>query len=238
MKIAGHDIGDAIDGLYEQIDTRLRAEVDRELMVDSAEMNAISNIAWDDGASTVTIVVHEGVPTHALAHVVAVALQHVRQRLERYPAVRPPESDDPSEGPMLRQALRELVLSAEAEMQIASLDLDQQWEQEQRHTGLKDLLREPTAGWEESGSDGNKFMALQYARFASQHPEQMWEGLKGSFVEKLPSAAEHGETVLELVRKTGWGTLGGCLESLVRARDELSMSDVALIEDRRSGDLG
>ena len=236
MKIAGHDIGDAVDGLFEEIDTRLRAEAERELIVDSAEMNAISNIAWDDGASAVTVVVHEGVPTHAMAHVVAVALQHVRQRLERYPAVRPPPSDDPSEGPMLRQALRELVLSAEAEMQIAPLDLDQQWEQEQRHAGLKDLLREPPEGWDESGSEGNKFMALQYARFASQHPAQMWEGLQGSFVEKLPAAADHGESVLALVQLTGWGTLGGCLESLVSVRDELSMSDVALIEDRRSGD--
>ena len=139
---------------------------------------------------------------------------------------------------MLRQALRELVLSAEAEMQIASLDLDQQWEVEQRHAGLKEILRDPPEGADSAGSDGSKFMALQYARFAAQHPPEMWEGLQKTFVDTLPAAAEHGEAVLELLRKTGWGTLGGCLESLVRARDELNMSDVARIEDRRSGDIG
>ena len=236
MKIAGHEIGDALDPLYAELEGRVRVEAERDLRVESGEQDAISTVSWSD-PETVIVSVHQGVPTHALPHVLAVALQRVRQRLDRYPVVRPPLEEAPEEGPMLRQALRELVLSAEGEMHIEALALDHEWESEQRHNGLKDILRDPPADWGTLGSAGNKFMALQYARFAGQHPPEMWEGLRKSFQEKLPAAAENGEGVLQMVRQTGWGTPGACLQSLVAAREELAMQDVARIEDPRSGDL-
>ena len=80
-------------------------------------------------------------------------------------------------------------------------------------------------------------MALQYARFAGQHPPEMWEGLRKSVQEKLPAAAENGEGILQMVGQSGWGTLGACLQSLVAAREELAMQDVARIEDPRSGEI-
>jgi hypothetical protein len=235
MKVAGREIGDELDKLYEELETRLRVEAERELRVEAGEQAAISNVSWSDGVVTVTV--HEGVPTHALPHVLGVALQRVRQRLERYPVLRQPAGEQPEEAAMLRQGLRELVLSAEAEMQLESLALDQQWETEQRHAGLKDMLRDAPPEWNGLGTGGNKLMALQYARFATQHPAEMWEGLQKTFREQLPAAAENGEGVLQMIRKTGWGTPGACLQSLVAARNELAMQDVALIEDRRSGEV-
>lgn len=235
MQIIGRDIGDALDALYEELQRRLRVEAERDLRVEGVEQDAISNVRWADDA--VTVLLHEGVPTHALPHVFGVALQHVRQRLDRYPDVRRPAGEQPDGSGLLRQALRELVLAAEAEMQVASLELDQEWELEQRHAGLKEMLRDPPEEWGEVGNGGNKFMALQYAHFSVLHPPQMWEGLRKTFEDRLPAAAEHGEGVLQLVRKNGWGTPGACLQSLVAARDELDMRDVALIEDRRSGEL-
>lgn len=235
MKLAGRDIGDAVDALYEEIERRLRTEAERGLTVETAEQGALSNISWGD--ETVIVRLHEGVPTHATPHVFATALQHVRQRLDRYPDVRRPAGDAPAEAGMLRQTLRELVLAPEAEMQIAALELDQDWELEQRHSALKEMLRDPPPQSDAPDSAANKFMALQYARFVVQHPPEMWEGLSKTFRERLPAAAEHGEGVVQVVRKTGWGTPGGCLQSLVGARDELAMRDVAMIEDRRSGEL-
>ncbi|HJM75649.1 MAG TPA: hypothetical protein QGI71_07300 [Dehalococcoidia bacterium] len=236
MKIAGHDIGDALDKLFEELEGRTRIEAERELSVEMAELDALSNVSWaEPGAVIVTL--NEGVPTHALPHVFAVALQRVRQRLDRFPVLRPPLEGESEGGPMLRQALRELVLSAEAEMQIEPLNLDHKWEFEQRHDGLKDILRDPPPEWNTLGHPGNKFMALQYARFAGQHPPEMWEGLRKSVQEKLPAAAENGEGILQMVGQSGWGTLGACLQSLVAAREELAMQDVARIEDPRSGEI-
>jgi hypothetical protein len=236
MKIAGHDIGEKLDQIYEDLGGRSRIESERELRVEMTGLDALSNVSWaEPGAVVVTL--HEGVPTHALPHVLAVALQRVRQRLDRFPVLRPPAEEDSEEGPMLRQALRELVLSAEAEMQIEPLNLDHAWEFEQRHDGLKEILRDPPSDWNTLGHPGNKFMALQYARFAGQHPPEMWQGLSKSFREKLPAAAENGEGVLQMVRQTGWGTLGACLQSLLAAREELAMKDVVLIEDPRSAEM-
>ncbi len=235
MQVIGRDIGDVLDALYQQIERRVRIEAERELRVEPFEAAAMSNVSW--GEEAVTISIHQGVPTHALPHVFAVALQHVRQRLDRYPDVRRPEGPQPGQAPLLRQVLRELVLAPEAEMQLAPLNLDQEWEVEQRHSALKEMLREPPPEWERSDNVGNKFMALQYARFSVQHPKEMWEGLRKTFTEKLPAAAEHGEGVVRVVRKTGWGTPGGCLQSLVGARDELELQSIALIEDRRTGNL-
>jgi hypothetical protein len=150
---------------------------------------------------------------------------------------RPPVEGQPEGADIVRQALRELVLAPEADMALAPFSLDDRWEVEQRHQGMKDLLREPPEDWNEAGSIGNDFMALQYARFTIQHPGEMWEGLRKTMEQRLPLACERGTGALKIVRTYGWGGPGACLESLVGARNELELKDVAAIEDRRSGDL-
>lgn len=236
MHIIGKDIGKALDARYAEIERRLRVEAERELAVEAFEGNSISNVEWLDGLVRITL--HSGVPRHALAHVFGVALEHVRQRLERYPdVVRPPVEGQPEGAEIVRQALRELVLAPEADMQLAPFNLDDRWEVEQRHQGMKDLLREPPEDWNEAGSIGNDFMALQYARFAIQHPKEMWDGLRKTMEQRLPLACERGAAALKVVRTYGWGGPGACLESMVGARNELELKDIAAIEDRRTGEL-
>ena len=236
MQVIGKDIGKALDERYAELERRLRVELERELVVEAFEGSSISNVEWPDGR--VRVMVHSAVPRHALAHVFGVALEHVRQRLERYPDVtRPPVADEPEGAGIVRQALRELVLAPEADMALASFNLDDRWEVEQRHQGMKDLLREPPDDWNEAGSIGNDFMALQYARFAIQHPKEMWEGLRKTMEQRLPLACERGAGALKIVRTYGWGGPGACLESMVGARNELELKDLAAIEDRRSGEL-
>lgn len=234
MKVVGRDIGAALDRLYTDIERRLSVESERALQVVSFDGGGISNVEWREGE--VVISVHSGVPTHALPHVLGVALQRVRQRLDLYPDVARPAGEQPEGADMVRQALRELVLSPEADMQLASLQLDTRWEAEQRHQGLKELLREPPDDWNEAGSLGNDFMALQYARFTVQHPKDMWEGLRKQMQQQLPLACERGAQAVAIVRSFGWGGPGACLESLVGVRNELELQDLARIEDRRSGE--
>ncbi len=236
MQVLGKDIGKALDARYADIERRLSVELERTLVVEGFEGGSISNVEWLD--DRVRLLVHTGVPRHALAHVFGVALEHVRQRLERFPdVVRPPVDDQPEGAEIVRQALRELVLAPEAEMFLASLKLDDTWEIEQRHQGMKDLLRDPPEDWNEAGSVGNDFMSLQYARFAIQHPPEMWGGLRKTMQERLPLACERGDAALKIVRTYGWGGPGACLESLVGARNELELKDIAAIEDRRTREL-
>ncbi len=236
MQVLGKDIGKALDARYADIERRLSVELERTLVVEGFEGGSISNVEWLD--DRVRLLVHTGVPRHALAHVFGVALEHVRQRLERYPdVVRPPVDEQPEGAEIVRQALRELVLAPEAEMFLAPLKLDDTWEIEQRHQGMKDLLRDPPEDWNEPGSVGNDFMSLQYARFAIQHPPEMWGGLRKTMQERLPLACERGDAALKIVRTYGWGGPGACLESLVGARNELELKDIAAVEDRRTREL-
>lgn len=236
MKVLGKDIGTALDKRYEEIERRLGIEAERTLVVEGFEGGSISNVDWFD--DRVRLLVHTGVPRHALAHVFGVALEHVRQRLERYPdVVRPPVDEDIEGGEVVRQALRELVLGPEAEMHLEPLRLDDTWEIEQRHQGMKELLREPPADWNEAGTVGNDFMSLQYARFAMQHPKEMWDGLRKTMEQRLPLACERGAAALKIVRTYGWGGPGACLESLVGVRNELELKDIAAVEDRRTREL-
>ncbi len=236
MQVLGKDIGTALDARYAEIERRVRSEGERELVVEGFEGGSISNVEWHEGR--VRIALHTGVPRHALGHVFGVALEHVRQRLDRFPdVVRPPIDEQPEGAEIVRQALRELVLAPEAEMHLQGLQLDDRWEVEQRHQGMKDLLRDPPADWDEAGTIGNDFMALQYARFAVQHPRDMWDGLRKTMEQRLPLACERGAAALKVVRTYGWGGPGACLESLVGVRNELELKDVAAVEDRRTREL-
>jgi hypothetical protein len=235
MKVIGKDIGTALDEMYETIEKRVRIEAECALSVVPFEGGSFSTVDWEDGA--VVIALHNGVPRRALPHVFGVALQHVRQRLDRYPNVVPALGGDAPEGALLRSVLRELILAPEAELQLSPLGLDLEWETKQRHTGMKELLRDADADWNEPGTPGNAFAALQYAHFSLTHPPKLWESLWEQMAAALPVAVAAGEGVLKQVLDHGWNSSGACVESLTAARDELALQPVALIEDRRTGQL-
>ncbi len=230
MKVIGKEIGSTLASMHGEIERRVQIEAERTLEVVPFDGNAFSNVEWGDRVVTVSL--HNGVPTHALPHVFGVALQHIRQRLDRYPGVRRGEREIEGGG-TLRGALRELVMGPEAEMHLAPLKLDVTWEVEQRHTGLKDLLRQAPEDWNDPRSPGAAFAALQYGRFTLEHPEELWAPLREDFEKRLPAAAEQGKKLVEVVRKSGWRTPGACLEALIAAREVLGLRPYATIEDRQ-----
>ena len=232
MKVIGKDIGDALDAMYAEIERRAKVEAECDLRVVPLDGGAFSSVDWEPGV--VTIALHNGVQRRALAHVFGVALQHVRQRLDHYPEV-VEIGIDVDGGDLVRVTLRELVMAPEAEVQLAPLNLDTTWETQQRHAGMKDLLQNAPADWNEAGTPGNAFVALQYARFAIEHPADLWAALVGPFKERLPIAAERGEAVVARVREHGWGSAGASLESLVAAREELDLKAYVAVRDLRNG---
>ncbi len=238
MKVNGRDIGEAIEPLYEEIAERVQKEADRELTVDKFDGESFSRVRWSGEDPTVTVLLHEHLPTHAIAHALAIALQHVRQRLDEYPEVRRPRGRQAAVGAgPVRTMLREAVMAPEAEERIAPLELDREWELEQRHTALKELLRSPPSDWTRDGTLGSQFAALQYARFEFEHPPKMWKSLREEMEGALPMAAERGKRAVAAIKEHGWGSADACLQSLLAARDALDMEYVAWVEDRRSGEL-
>ena len=238
MNVNGRDIGDALDPLFDELVERVRAEAGRELAIDSFDGDSFSRVRWSDDDAGVTIFLHENLPTHAIAHALGIALQHVRQRLDEYPEVRRPHGRQAAQGAgPLRTMLREVVMAPEAEERIAPLGLDREWEVEQRHSALKELLRAPPSEWARDGTLGNQFAALQYARFEFEHPPEMWKSLRDEMEKTLPIAAEHGKQVVAAIAEHGWKSQDDCLASLLAARDALNLEYVAWIEDRRSGEF-
>lgn len=232
MKVIGKDIGTALDAMYAEIEERLRAEAQCALRIETIDVGAFSSVDWEPGAAVIAL--HIGVPTHALPHVFGVALQHVRQRLDRYPEV-VPGAGEVYGGELVRITLRELLMAPEADAHLAALNLDTAWETEQRHGGLKDLLRDAPREWDEPGEPGGAFAALQYARFAIEHPANLWSALRGPFQEHLPRAADQGERIASIVRKHGWESPDACLAALIEVRDALDIAAYAGIQDLRSG---
>ncbi len=228
MDIIGREIGDGVERMYREVEARVAA-AGRDLKVVAFEGEGLSSVKWSPKAVTVSL--HSGVPTHALPHVLGIALQHVRQDLDGYPNVRKPKGRQPEGSDLVRSALRELVLEPDAEAQLTGLALDREWEQEQRHQAMKDLLRDPPAEWDEEGNLGNDFIALQCARLAVTHPPKMWEALRKRVEEALPVAAARAELAGRALRRRRWGTSDACLNSLVYVRDDLGLADVAVITD-------
>lgn len=235
MKVLGREIGDDLEPMFMEITSRVRTEAELDLKLASFT-GELSRVEW--GKQAVTIYLHKEIPTHAVPHVLGVALQHVRQKLDRYPEVKKPVGDRTPEGPLVRNALRELVLAPEAESHLATLNLDQDWEIEQRHEGLKQLLEQPPEGWTEPGSVGEAFLALQYARFELQHPEKLWGSLSKRMEKSMPHAVERGQRTVRAVRRYRWSSPGACVQALVAARHELELERIALIEDPRTGHVG
>lgn len=237
MNVNGRDIGDALDPLYEELTARVREEAGRELGIESFDGDSFSRVRWSDDDGTVTLFLHENLPTHAIPHALAIALQHVRQRLDKYPEVRRPHGRQAARGAgPVRTMLREVVMAPEAEDHIASLGLDREWELEQRHSALKELLRQPPGEWTRDGTLGNQFAALQYARFEFEHPPEMWKSLREDMEKTLPIAAERGKLIVAAIAEHGWKDQDACLASLLAAREALGLQYVAWIEDRRTGE--
>lgn len=232
MKVLGREIDDRIDPMYREIAGRVGTQTNRELRIEGGEGGELSHVKW--AAKTVTITLHTGIPTHALPHALAVALQHVRQTLDGYPLVRKPAGRQPQGSDLVRGALRELVFEPDAEVALAPLGLDREWEHEQRHQAMKDLLKDPPEDWNTEGALGCDFIALQMARLELSHPPQMYEALRKRLEEALPVAAERGRLAGLALRRKRWGTARAALESLVNVRDELGLGDVATIEDPRT----
>ena len=238
MNVNSREIGDALDPLFDELTQRVRAEADRELAIDSFDGDSFSRVRWSDDDAGVTIFLHEDLPTLAIAHALAIALQHVRQRLDKYPEVRRPHGRQAAQGAgPLRTMLREVVMAPEAEERIAPLGLDREWELEQRHAALKELLRAPPDEWVRDGTLGNQFAALQYARFEFEHPPEMWKSLREEMEKALPIAAEHGKAAVTAIAEHGWKSPDACLAALLAARDALNLQYVAWIEDRRTGEV-
>ena len=231
MKVIGKDIGTVLEPLFEEVENRLRIESELELRIEGGAEGAFSNVVWQQDAAIIQL--HNGVPTHALPHVVGVALEHVRQRLERYPTVQRTEGEDVPDGPMLRGALRELVLAPAADHALQALNLNVEWEAEQRHQALKNLLREAGPEWNDPEQSAFAFAALLYARAAIEHP--LWESLAPAFQEALPEASRLGAEVEQAVRENGWVSPGACLQALLAARELTGLDEIAAIFDRRTG---
>ena len=88
MKVLNKEIGDELDSMYGLVAGRVAAS-GRELVVEAYEGAGLSDVEWTDDA--VIISLHHGVPTHAIPHVLAIALQHVRQTLDGYPHIAEPD---------------------------------------------------------------------------------------------------------------------------------------------------
>lgn len=236
MKVIGRNVGDAIEPLYREVEQRLATEGGRRrLEVTSTDDGALSNVGWRE--DHVTIAVRKGIPTHALPHVLAVALQHVRQRLDGYPDVVRSDRPQPEGAGLARTALRELVLAPEAEQRLEPLGLDDRWESEQRHKGMKQLLRDAGEDWNEPGTPAHQFAALSYARYALQHPPEMWESLGEAMRDRIPRATASGDQVLAIVSRHGWADAGTALKTLTEVRDIVQMRPYTLVQDRRTGSL-
>ncbi|MBT5773005.1 MAG: hypothetical protein HOH95_01380 [Dehalococcoidia bacterium] len=230
MKVIGKDIGTVLEPLFEEVRRRLEIEAERELRIEGGAEGTFSNVLWQADAAIIQL--HNGVPTHALPHVVGIALEHVLQRLERYPTVQRGDGADVPDGPMLRGALRELVLAPAADHSLQALNLDVEWEAEQRHQALKNLLRDAGPEWNDPEQSAFAFAALLYARAAIEHP--LWESLAPVFQETLPEASQLGAEVESAVRENGWTSPGACLQSLLAARELTGLNEIAGILDRRT----
>ena len=54
MKVIERDIGDAVDALYEQLQSRLRVELQHDLRIEGVEQDSLSRVRWEDGVVTVS----------------------------------------------------------------------------------------------------------------------------------------------------------------------------------------
>jgi hypothetical protein len=234
MQVAGRDAGEKLDELWPEIESRVRAEAGLGLESEEFDGPGLSNVRWTDEA--VVLQVHADLPRHALAFTAASALERVRQRLDQYPEVRLAE-DAPAGFGAVRQALRELVLGSASQQQLVPLGLDSSWEMEQRELAIAEILEDVPPEMQQEGSVAFLFVALQFARFAMQHPPRLWGALEPRMRSGLGSASELGDRLFDIAQAAGCDSAESCVTALTEIRDAMGLDDVLRIEDRRSGAL-
>ena len=103
MNVIGKNIGNSLDKMYEEISSQASANGHSEIILESFEGGTFSAVIWE--TKKIKIRLHNGVPTHAMSRILGVALQHVRQKLDKFPSVQKTDNDVVG-GSLVRDALR------------------------------------------------------------------------------------------------------------------------------------
>ncbi|MBI51653.1 MAG: hypothetical protein CL779_00345 [Chloroflexi bacterium] len=251
MIVLEREIGNQLDDLFESVVVGLAnmfsekskeakgdSELERKLVILPQDDGLLSRIQWVD--DNPYIYLRSDIPTHAIPHILGTALCHVKQRIDQFPdAVKNEDEEEPDGVVLSRMTLKEFVLSLHAEKTMESIDFNMDWEDEQRHQGLKDLLKmlnpEEEDGFNNSGHPTLQFFSLIYAKYSLFHPSDMWRGLSKSIKKDFPAFVQSGEKILEIINDIGYDDIDSCLKCLVDIRDEIAMRPYTLITDRRDG---
>ena len=249
MKILEREIGDQLDGLFEEVALSLvnafaknaskeaeSSEIERKLSILPQDDGLLSRIQWVE--DNPYIYIRSDIPTHAMPHVLGTALCHVKQKIDQFPDVVQNENEEELDGSLLvRIALKELLMSLNAEEKMKDIKFDIDWEDKNRHQGFKDLLgmldRDQDDGFVSTDHPTHQFFSLTYAKFSLIHPPKMWDGLKTQIKNDYPEFVESGNKILEIVDRSGFKDVNSCLKSLTDIRDEIAMRPYTLIFDRR-----
>ena len=196
----------------------------------------LSRIQWVE--DNPYIYIRSDIPTHAMPHVLGTALCHVQQKIDQFPDVVQNDNEKELDGSLLvRIALKELLMSLNAEEKMKNIQFDIDWEDKNRHQGFKDLLsmldRDQDDSFVSTDHPTHQFFAVTYAKFSLIHPPKMWSGLKTQIKNDYPEFVESGNKILEIIDSSGFKDADSCLKSLTSIRDELAMRPYTLILDRR-----
>ena len=64
MKVIGKEIGNDLNQLFGQIESRVKSEMQREIKFEGFEGETLSSVIWEE--HEIKIRLHTGAPTHAL----------------------------------------------------------------------------------------------------------------------------------------------------------------------------
>ena len=249
MKILEREIGDQLDGLFEEVAVSLAnsfaknaskeddgLEIENKLSILPQNDGLLSRIKWEEGNPYIYI--RSDIPTHAIPHVLGTALCHVKQKIDLFPDVVQNENEEEIDGALLvRIALKELLMSLNAEETMKNIKFDIDWEDKNRHQGFKDVLgmldRNEDDSFVSIEHPTHQFFSLTYAKFSLIHPPKMWDGLKTQIMNDYPEFVKSGKKILEIINEYGFEDVDSCLKSLTGIRDEIAMRPYTLILDRR-----
>ena len=153
MIVLEREIGDQLDDLFESVmvglanmfsekskEDNVNNELERKLTILPQDDGLLSRIQWVDGNPYIYL--RSDIPTHAIPHILGTALCHVKQKIDQFPdAVKNDDTEEPDGVVLARMTLKEFVLSLNAEKMMTSIDFNMDWEDQQRHQGVKDLLK-------------------------------------------------------------------------------------------------
>ena len=127
MKILEREIGDQLDGLFEEVVLSLAnafakkavnedegEAIEKKLSILAQDDGLLSRIQWVE--DNPYIYIRSDIPTHAMPHVLGTALCHVQQKIDQFPDVVQNDNEKELDGSLLvRIALKELLMSLNAE---------------------------------------------------------------------------------------------------------------------------